>query len=175
MVAADVTGVSAIPAWQHLLQPRHRCRCQNRQLAAVSPQGVGREDGRAAGVAQDGQLTPLGRGNLGKQLAHTEQVGDPMHAQHAVAAAGLLEDLVLAAICPASLEQDDRLVQRQPAHSGEKRGIYHFHIEAETLRLRVVREVADPLRPTNVEQRADGDEGATAEAVRRPLVKQGGQ
>ena len=151
---------------------------QGGQLAAAGDQGIGGEHAGAARVGQDRQARAL-RPRLGvEDLGHAEQLGDPVHAQHAAAAEGGIEHLVAAGQGPgvrrrrlgrllgaAGLDDDDRLGQRHLARRRQEgpRVADRLHVDEDALGMRVVAEVVDQVAPADVEHRPDRDEGAEAD------------
>ena len=96
-VAEQVDGIAMTPGQgEDAVERLDALGCQGGQLAAAGDQGIGGEHAGAARVGQDRQAAAL-RPRLGIQdLGHAEQLGDPVHAQHAAAAEGGVEHLVTA-------------------------------------------------------------------------------
>ena len=91
-VAEQVDGVAVTPGRREdAVERLDALGRQGGQLAAAVDQGIGGEHAGAARVGQDRQARAL-QPRLGvEDLGHAEQLGDPVHAQHAAAAEGGIE------------------------------------------------------------------------------------
>ena len=133
-VAEDVDRVAVAPgAGQGPVERGERLGRQLGQRAAALDQGVGGEDGGAAGVGDDRQVRAPRARLLGEDLGQVEDVGDRVDAEDAAAAEGGVEDLVTAGeragvrgrrlgrrLGPPGLDHDDRLGQRHLARRREE-------------------------------------------------------